>query len=135
MNDWNSGYTTDIDYTFGYYPELNPARIRLAVLDAGLVCPEVGTACELGFGQGVSVNVHAAASVTRWSGTDFNPAQASFARALGAASGAEPQLHDDAFAEFCTRVAGRIGLRPRAACLFPQHIFRQGDGHRARRAA
>lgn len=103
MNDWNSGYTTDIDYTFGYYPELNPARIRLAFLDAGLVCPEVGTACELGFGQGVSVNVHAAASVTRWSGTDFNPAQASFARALGAASGAEPQLHDDAFAEFVQR--------------------------------
>lgn len=103
MNDWNSGYTTDIDYTFGYYPELNPARIRLAFLDAGLVCPEVGTACELGFGQGVSLNVHAAASVTRWSGTDFNPAQAAFARELGAASETEIRIRDDAFAEFARR--------------------------------
>lgn len=43
--------------------------------------PEVGSACELGFGQGMSANLHAAASVVQWSGTDFNPAQAAFARA------------------------------------------------------
>ena len=75
MSDWTSGYVTDIGYTFGYYAELNPLRVKLAFLNAGLVCPTFGTACELGFGQGVSANIHAAASVTHWHGTDFNPSR------------------------------------------------------------
>ena len=61
MSDWTSGYVADIGYTFGYYAELNPLRVRLAFLNQGLVFPEVGTACELGFGQGLSANLHAAA--------------------------------------------------------------------------
>ena len=65
--------------------------------------PGSGTACELGFGQGVCANIHAAASGTRWFGTDFNPAQAGFARALATASGAGAQLVDLPFAEFCAR--------------------------------
>jgi len=80
MTDWTAGYVADIGYTFGYYQELNPLRVKLAFLNAGLVCPEMGTACELGFGQGMSANLHAAASVTQWHGTDFNPAQAGFAQ-------------------------------------------------------
>ena len=28
MADWTSGYVTDVSYTFGYYPELNPLRAR-----------------------------------------------------------------------------------------------------------
>lgn len=103
MNDWTSGYVADIDYTYGYYTELNPLRIRLAFLNQGLVFPEVGTACELGFGQGLSINCHAAGSVTRWHGTDFNPAQAGFAQELAVASGADAQLHDEAFADFAHR--------------------------------
>ena len=103
MTDWTAGYVADIGYTYGYYPQLNPLRLKMAFLDAGLVCPEVGAACELGFGQGVSTNMHAAASVTQWHGTDFNPAQASFAKSLTAASGAPAHLVDDAFAEFCSR--------------------------------
>ncbi len=66
MSDWTAGYVADIGYTFGYYPELNPQRIKLLFLNAGLVAPAFGTACELGFGQGLSANVHAAASVTSW---------------------------------------------------------------------
>jgi SAM-dependent methyltransferase len=103
MTDWTSGYVADVGYTFGYYPELNPLRVRLAFLDAGLVFPETGTACELGFGQGMSVNFHAAASTTSWFATDFNPVQAGFAQELAAASGAGAQLFDQSFAEFCTR--------------------------------
>ena len=80
MTDWNAGYMTDIAYTYGYYPELNPLRVQLAFLSAGLATPQAGTACELGFGQGLSVNAHAAASTTVWYGTDFNPAHAAFAR-------------------------------------------------------
>jgi len=103
MNDWTAGYVADIGYTFGYYPELNPMRMRLAFLRAGLVCPEVGTACELGFGQGMSTNLHAAATTVQWYGTDFNPAQASFAQEMAAAGGAAARLFDESFAEFTKR--------------------------------
>ena len=103
MTDWTAGYVADIGYTYGYYTELNPLRVRLAFLNAGLVPPEVGTACELGFGQGMSANLHAAASVVQWSGTDFNPAQAGFAQELAAAAGSNARLFDEAFDQFCTR--------------------------------
>lgn len=103
MSDWTSGYVADVDYTYGYYGELNPLRVRLAFLNAGLVPPQIGTACELGFGQGVSTNIHAAASVVQWSGTDFNPSQAAFAQELAAASGAGARLFDEAFEHFCRR--------------------------------
>ena len=103
MTDWTSGYVADIGYTFGYYHELNPQRVKLAFLNAGLVAPEFGTACELGFGQGLSANMHAAASVRSWHGTDFNPAQADFARELATVSGANAHLYDEAFDEFAKR--------------------------------
>jgi len=76
MSDWTAGYVTDVGYTYGYYSELNPLRLRLAFLHPGIAFPEVSTACELGFGQGMSANIHAAASLTKWFGTDFNPSQA-----------------------------------------------------------
>jgi hypothetical protein len=103
MSDWTAGYVADIGYTFGYYQELNPLRARFALLNAGLVCPEFGTACELGFGQGLSVNMHAAASLTQWHGTDFNPAQAGFAQELAAACDSGAKLYDEAFADFVAR--------------------------------
>jgi SAM-dependent methyltransferase len=104
MTDWTDGYVTDVVYTYGYYQELNPLRIKLAFLSAGLASPEVGTACELGYGQGMSISMHAAASVTAWHGTDFNPAQAAFAMELDAVSGAGAALYDEAFDEFCGRL-------------------------------
>ena len=36
MTDWTAGYVADIGYTYGYYTELNPLRVRLAFLNAGL---------------------------------------------------------------------------------------------------
>ncbi len=103
MADWSAGYVADIGYTHGYYHELNPLRIKLAFLRAGLACPEIGTACELGFGQGLSTNIHAAATVTHWYGTDFNPSQAAQACEMAAEAGSGAQLFDDAFAEFVNR--------------------------------
>ena len=103
MTDWTSGYVADVDYSFGYYPELNPLRARMVFLNAGLAPPSPAMACELGFGQGVSINVHAAASNTAWWGTDFNPSHAIGAQRLAAASGAQAQLFDEAFAYFCHR--------------------------------
>jgi len=103
MTDWTAGYVADIGYTFGYYTELNPLRVKQAFLNAGLAWPEFGTACELGFGQGLSANIHAAGAATRWHGTDFNPAQAGFAQELAAASGSGARLYDEAFADFANR--------------------------------
>lgn len=103
MSDWTAGYVADIGYTFGYYSELSPQRIKLPFLASGLACPEVGTACELGFGQGLSVGIHAAASLTQWCGTDFNPSQAAFAQEIVNVSGVNARLFDDAFADFCAR--------------------------------
>jgi SAM-dependent methyltransferase len=103
MSDWTSGYVADIGYTYGYYPELNPFRSNLAFLDSGLVTPRFNTACELGFGQGLSANLHATASVTEWYGTDFNPSQAAFAQELAQAAGTGARLYDDAFADFAHR--------------------------------
>ena len=103
MMDWTAGYVADIGYTFGYYRELNPLLSRLAFLNAGLLPPTPGTHCELGYGQGLSVNIHAAAGAGVWYGNDFNPSQAGFARTLALASGAEVHLTDEAFSEFCQR--------------------------------
>lgn len=103
MNTWSAGYVADINYTYGYYGELSPSRIQQAFLHAGLAPPAVATACELGFGQGLSTAIHAAASATEWYGTDFNPAQACFAQELAAVSGSGAQLFDQAFGEFCVR--------------------------------
>ena len=103
MTDWTSGYVADIGYTYGYYNELLPQRMRMAFLDRGLAVPTLANACELGFGQGVSANIHAAASGTQWWGTDFNPSQAQFAQELAAASGAGARLFDQSFEEFCGR--------------------------------
>lgn len=103
MTDWTAGYVSEIGYTYGYYTELNPQRLALPLLAAGIAPPKVEVACELGFGQGMSVNIHAATSGTEWWGTDFNPAQAGFAQELAAASGATVKLFDQSFAEFCTR--------------------------------
>ncbi|MYM68819.1 methyltransferase [Pseudoduganella sp. FT55W] len=103
MSDWTGGYVADIDYTYGYYQELNPLRVALAFANAGLEMPAMGTACELGFGQGMSANVHAAATVTEWHGTDFNPAQAAFAQEMAATAGSGARFVDQAFADYCAR--------------------------------
>jgi hypothetical protein len=103
MADWNGGYVTDINYTFGYQMELNPLNATFALLSSGYVPPALGTHCELGFGQGISVNIHAAASGSEWYGTDFNPAQVAFAKELANVSGSSIHLYDESFEEFCAR--------------------------------
>jgi SAM-dependent methyltransferase len=103
MSDWTSGYVADIGYTYGYYNELNPNRATLAFLNASYSPASLGVHCELGFGQGLSVNVHAAASGSIWHSNDFNPSQAAFAKSLATSSGVDAHLTDEAFADFCNR--------------------------------
>lgn len=102
--DWTEGYVTDLLYTYGFYQELNPLNARFLSLVNGIACrKEFKTACELGFGQGMSVNIHACASKTDWYGTDFNPSQVDFARTLASDSGFKVHLYDDAFEDFVNR--------------------------------
>ena len=100
---WNEGYVADIDYTYGYYSELNPLRLRFSLIAAGIKPPEIKNACELGFGQGLSLVAHAASFDFKWHGNDFNPSQAAFASEIS--KGLEPTvgISDEDFATFCMR--------------------------------
>ena len=101
--DWSSGYVADINYTYGYYPGLNPLNMKLALLFAGIKPPKIKQACELGYGQGISINFHSAATSVAWSGNDFNPAHTSFANEVNLASGSSSYLSEDDFERFCAQ--------------------------------
>src|SRR5690242_15785417 len=101
--DWAAGYMAEVEYIRTFCPDLNPLRQRLAFLVSGLEPYQPKVACELGFGQGLTVNVHAAASSIEWWGTDFNPSQAGFARQIAMRSDSGAKIFDQAFAEFCLR--------------------------------
>lgn len=103
MSDWSEGYVSAVDYTLGYYSEMNPENIRFIFAHQGLKCPDVGTACELGFGMGLSTAIHAAGSVTQWVGTDFLPNQALFAQELVDKAESDAFMFDQAFDEFAAR--------------------------------
>ncbi|NWD77809.1 methyltransferase regulatory domain-containing protein [Pseudomonas gingeri] len=102
---WSEGYFTDEGYTYGYSREINPVFQRYCLLLRGFASLESTSAyhCELGFGQGVSVNIHAAANPGRYVGTDFHPAQAAHANALATSCGSEAQLYDDSFEQLLAR--------------------------------
>lgn len=103
--DWNEGYFTDVGYTFGYYREINPVFQRFCLLLRGFASPEGGTPyhCELGFGQGISVNIHAAANPGQFVATDFNPSHAAHAIKLATAAGSDAQLYDASFEQLLNR--------------------------------
>jgi SAM-dependent methyltransferase len=102
---WSHGYFTDLNYTNGYNRDMSPAMLRLACLCQAIQpqLSEEPTYLELGFGQGLSINIHAAGSAGSYWGTDFNPAQTVEARKLGLASGANLRLFDDSFEELASR--------------------------------
>jgi hypothetical protein len=105
MNSWNSGYLSEIDYTHGYYREISPVFLSLALLHRGVKqnATHPPRYLELGFGQGLSVNIHAAACPGEFWGTDFNPAQATNAKELAIASGSDAKVFDASFAELAAR--------------------------------
>ena len=104
--DWTEGYVQEIDYTHGYYRELAPGLLDLACVSRGvstLLEYRPLRYLELAFGQGISINIHAAACEGEFWGNDFNPTHTINARELSAASGSDAQLSDDSFAELAAR--------------------------------
>ena len=101
--DWTSGYVTNINYTFGYYPELNPLRLEFALANYGVRAPQVKNACELGFGHGVNLCINSTNSGINWYGTDFNPSQALFAKSMAAKIHNSVEIYDEDFLQFCSR--------------------------------
>ncbi|OYU70469.1 MAG: methyltransferase [Alphaproteobacteria bacterium PA2] len=97
------GHVQNVEYTHGYYGELNPIRAAFVLAYAGYQSPSFGNACELGFGQGVSISIHSAAQGTEWWGTDFNPQHAAQARSLSDSTSQANRLDEQGFAEFCSR--------------------------------
>ena len=94
-------------YTYGYYRELSPAYQKFCLLMRGFDSPPLdqnSRHCELAYGQGVSINIHAAANPGKYFGTDFNPTQAAHANELRRASGADAQFFDDSFEQFLDRL-------------------------------
>jgi hypothetical protein len=91
MEVWTQGYVADVGYIHGFHRELTPSLLAFAMLLKGLRPPELGRPfayLELGFGQGFSTNLLAAANpLGSFWGTDFNPSHAAFASRLAADAG------------------------------------------------
>lgn len=105
MSYWNNETLHDEFYNFEYQGAMNPLFAKFVFTTSGLSFPDLteGTACELGFGQGVSIVMHAAGSQVQWFGTDFNPKHVTFATQLAQAGELKVQLSTNDFAEFTKR--------------------------------
>lgn len=103
---WTNGYQTEVNYTYGYYRDLSPNFQKFCLLLNGIESPdfqETHNHCELGFGQGVSINIHATCNEAKFYGTDFNPAHAAHANQLAEQSHVEHFFYDDSFEELLNR--------------------------------
>ncbi|MGI9169775.1 MAG: class I SAM-dependent methyltransferase [Caulobacteraceae bacterium] len=103
--DWTSGYVAEIDYTHGYYRELAPGLIDFSLMLSGHEPPSRASMryLELGYGQGLSANIHAAAVPGEFWGADFNPAHAANAQSLAEHAGSQARFFDDSFADMAAR--------------------------------
>lgn len=104
--DWTQGYAQSVDYTHHYCRELSPSMLEFACLSRGVstsLSERPLSYLELGFGQGVSLNVHAAACQGEFWGTDFMPAHVLNARQLALAANSGARLFEDSFQDFAQR--------------------------------
>ena len=89
--DHATGYRTEAPYPIRFHRELNPRRMVLALAAQGLSAPSCDqpyTYMELGFGQGVSLVMLAAANPhAQFYGVDLMPEHVAHARGLAEAAG------------------------------------------------
>ena len=104
--DRTDGYVQEIEYTHRYCGEMAPGLLDLACVWRGFSClpsDHPPRYLEMAFGQGVSINLHAAACPGEFWGFDFNPAHLVNARELAAASRSGAMLFGDSFENFAAR--------------------------------
>lgn len=91
MQAWMEGYTSDVEYTPGYYREQTPDFLNLCAVMQGVmpINLERGfTYCELGCGQGITSLIMAANYPQgHFYAIDFNPSHIAKARRLAEAAG------------------------------------------------
>ena len=99
------GYRNDVAYNHDYHRELAPEALKLLTLARGWAFPSARPLryLELGYGNGVSLNIHAAATPGEFWGTDIGPQHVETARALASASGSGLRLLDQPFADLLKR--------------------------------
>ena len=99
------GYRNDVAYNHDYHRELAPEALKLLTLARGWAFPSERPLryLELGYGNGVSLNIHAAATPGEFWGTDIGPQHVETARALASASGSGLRLLDQPFADLLKR--------------------------------
>ncbi len=87
--DWKHGYFAEKGYTFGYYAETMPIRLRWAGLIQGHACPFTGFRyLDAGCGQGLNLIMAAVAHPdSEFVGIDFLPEHIAHARALALSCG------------------------------------------------
>ena len=108
--DWRQGYRSDIEYLHMFHTFLNPDQLLLTCVLQGMRPPAdvvaTGPAgrklayCDLGSGQGVTVNVMAARDPHgHYVGIDYNPAQIGNARSFAESAGIDNiEYIEDSFA-------------------------------------
>ncbi|MDC3362238.1 class I SAM-dependent methyltransferase [Gammaproteobacteria bacterium] len=99
----HSGYFTSLTYSVGYYSGLNPLHASTLNKLHGKDIGEVSTACELGFGNGLSLCMHAATSKTVWYGNDLMPEHVNFTKGLLRNAELTDHLYNEDFTRFCAR--------------------------------
>ena len=102
MSAWSDGYNADIAYTHGAYRELSPGYLSYVCLLNGIRPPRTDRPfryCELGCGQGMTLNILAATHPQgRFTGIDFNPLHVAGARRLAEEAGlANVAFHERSF--------------------------------------
>ncbi|ALJ39520.1 methyltransferase domain-containing protein (plasmid) [Azospirillum brasilense] len=104
MSAWSDGYNADIAYTHGAYRELSPGYLSYVCLLNGIRPPRTDRLfryCELGCGQGMTLNILAATHPHgRFTGIDFNPLHVAGARRLAEEAGlSNVAFHERSFQE------------------------------------
>lgn len=102
MSSWDLDYHSSSLYLHYYHYVFNPLWIKFILTVNGYRVPNIdqGYACELGIGQGVSINMHALTSKANWYGNDFNPTQVNFAKTFVHQKQDNLHIYDDSFELF-----------------------------------
>jgi len=106
MQNWGTGYVTDLEYTEAFYPAQTPQHLALTAIINGAEPPDFSggfTYCELGCGKGLTSLVLAATNPqSAFHAIDFNPAHIAYGQSRArAAQISNIAWHEKSFGELC----------------------------------